>query len=162
MAGQPRVMPSPLVIFEVETHLYAISIDHTRELLRAPTIVPFPRAPAVVEGIINIRGRLTPVLDLRKRFNLPARPPGVDDYIVVVHAGPRLAGFRVDRVLDVTRVRPEDIEAAAAITPRADYLAGVAKLPDGMVLIHDPATFLSAAEAGEVDRALDHPAAPAP
>lgn len=148
-------MSADLVVFEVAMRHYAVPLADTCELLRIPTIVPLPKAPAITEGVINVRGQVTPVLDLRKRFGLPHKAPHPDEHIVVVRAGTRVIGFRVDRALGVSRIRPEDIEDAAAITPRAEYLTGIAKLRDGLVLIHDPSAFLAAAEARELDLALD-------
>ena len=116
--------------------------------------MPLPKAPSIVEGVVNIRGVVVPVIDIRERFRLPARAPHPADHLLVAWAGPRLVALRVDRVLGFLRIDPHDMEDAEAITPRAEYLAGVARQADGLVMLHDLATFLADAEAGDLDQAL--------
>lgn len=142
-------------VFELSGYRYAISMADTREIFRVPSIVPLPKAPLFIEGIVNIRGAVIPVLDVRKRFRLPEKSPHPAHHLVVAQAGPRLVALRVDRVLGTEEVDPKHIEDAAAITPQMDYVAGVAKLPDGLVLIHDLRTFLAESEARQLDQALD-------
>jgi purine-binding chemotaxis protein CheW len=67
--------PLQVLVFEVAGRRYGLPADDVQELLRAVSIVPLPRAPAVVEGVINLRGKVVPVLDVRGRFRLPARGP---------------------------------------------------------------------------------------
>lgn len=148
-----------IIAFELSGYRYGVLLTEVRELLRIPTIVPLPKAPAIVEGVVNIRGAVVPVMDVRTRFRLPKKPPQPADHLVVTQAGPRVVALRVDRVLGLEHVDPDDIQNPAAITPRAEYLAGVAKHPDGLVLIHDLGTFLADAEARDLDEALDNSSA---
>jgi purine-binding chemotaxis protein CheW len=141
-------------VFELFSYRYAIPLADMREIFRAPSIVPLPKAPLFIEGIVNIRGAVIPVLDVRKRFRLPEKTPHPADHLVVAQAGPRLVALRVDRVLGIEEVDLEHIEDAAAIT-QMEYVTGVAKLPDGLVLIHDLRTFLADSEVLQLDRALD-------
>jgi len=113
-----------------------------------------PRAPAVIEGIINVRGVVVPVLDIRQRFRRPARPVEHTDHLIVAHAGPRLVALRVDRAVELARVNANEVESAEAVLPGVEYIAQVARFPDGLVLIHDLRTFLSASEAEALDEAL--------
>ena len=147
-------------VFELSGYRYGVSLADTREVFRTPSIVPLPKGPLIIEGIVNIRGTVIPVLDVRKRFRLPEKPPHPADHLVVAQAGSRLVALRVDRVLGIEDVDSKDIEDAAAITPRMEYVAGVAKLPDGLVLIHDLRTFLADSEARDLDQALDDSSAP--
>jgi purine-binding chemotaxis protein CheW len=148
-------MLTDVIIFEVGICRYGLPVTDVRELVRAPSIVPLPKAPAIIEGIINVRGSVMPVLDIRKRFGLASKASHPADHMIVAHAGPRLVALRIDRALDIAQVDPQDIDDAKAITPRSEYVAGVAKLADGLVLIHDLRTFLTEAEARDVDGALD-------
>jgi len=141
------------VCFGLRTHL-------VREIARAVPIVPLPAAPPVIEGVVNLRGTVVPMLDLRARFGLDARPIDPDDHMIFSNAGTRVAGFRVDRAMDIVSVPEELIDAARAVTPAAEYLEGFAKLADGLVLIHDPASFLSRAESSKLDEALGTVAGP--
>jgi len=144
-----------IVTFMVSDSRYGVPLSQVRELLRLATVTRLPVGSPVIEGIVNVRGQVVPVLDVRKRFRLPENDPHPSQHLIVAQAGSRLVALRVDRVLDIDEADPEDIEEAAAITPRAEYVSGVAKLPDGMVLIHDPATFLHHSEGLELDAALD-------
>ncbi|HYT87347.1 MAG TPA: chemotaxis protein CheW [Gemmataceae bacterium] len=135
-----------ILVFEIGGQRYGLPVADVRELLRAVTLTPLPQAPAIVEGIINVRGTIVPVLDIRRRFRLPARAPEHTDHLIVASAGGRLVALRVDHALEVTRLAAANVDRAEAVLPGVDYVAEVAKCPDGLVLIHDLQTFLSASE----------------
>jgi purine-binding chemotaxis protein CheW len=149
-------MASRIAVFELAGYRYGVAEAATRGFLRVPSIVPLPEAPLIVEGVVNIRGTVVPVLDIRKRFRLPAKPPHPADHLVLAQAGSRLVALRVDRVLGIEDVDPKDIADAAALTQGAQYVAGVAKLPEGLVVIHDLSTFLAEAEGRDFDAALEN------
>lgn len=146
--------PREILIFEVGRHRYGLPAGDVQELLRAVALTPLPRAPSLVEGVINLRGKVIPVLDIRARFHLPARPVEPGDHLVVVRTGGRLAALRVDRALELARLEPSDLEDVEGVLPGVHYLARAAKLPDGLVLIHDLDTFLSHSEAAALEEIL--------
>ena len=146
-------MPS-LLLFTLDTHRFALPLAQVRETVRAVAITPLAGAPGVVEGVIDVRGTVTPVLDLRARFGLPPRPVSPDDHLVLAMAGDRPVALRVDRATDVATVSDEAITAAAPDDPATRHLAGVARLADGLVLIGDLAAFLSQGERAAMERAL--------
>ncbi len=150
--------PLQVLVFEVAGRRYGLPAEDVQELVRAVSIVPLPRAPAVVEGVINLRGRVVPVLDVRGRFRLPARPLEPGDHFIVARAGQRVVALRVDRAVDLVRLEPADVEEAGAVVPGVEYVGWVARLPHDLVLIHDLRTFLSQDEAAALDGA-DAPAA---
>lgn len=141
-----------ILIFEIGSVRYALPSADVRELHRAVAIVPLPKAPPIVEGLINVHGSVVPVLDVRSRFRLPPKPLSHTDHLIVAWAGERLVALRVDRALDVARLHRGDIEPAGVGAD--EYVAGVAKLADGLVLIHDLRVFLDAAEAATLDDAI--------
>ncbi len=104
--------------------------------------------------MINVRGTVTAVLDIRRRFGQPPKPLDPADQLVLARAGEREVAIRVDRATDLGALDPGDVEEAQQVVPRGEYVAGVAKLPNGLVLIHDLETFLSASEAVALDEAL--------
>jgi len=157
-----RAMPTDVVVFEIGPGRYAIPLADTVEFIRMPAIVPLPKAPAVIEGIFDLRGIVVPVLDIRRRFGLSARAPRPADHLVVARSGMRQVALRADRVTGVVRLDAADIANPATIASRIGYVTSVAKLADGLALIHDLATFLTEAEAWELDDALDGVAAPCP
>jgi purine-binding chemotaxis protein CheW len=143
-----------VVVFELAGQLFGLAASNVRELVRAVAVVPLPRAPAVVKGIINLRGRVVPVLDVRARFGLPPRDVEPPDHLVVARTGERLVALHVDRATDLVRLNAADLEAARGLVPGAEYVALVAKVPNNLVLIHDLSTFLSRAESAALEEAL--------
>jgi purine-binding chemotaxis protein CheW len=143
-----------LVIVELEGQRYGLRADAVREVVRAGSITPLPNAPAVVEGVINVRGSVVAVFDLRQRFGLPARALDPSEYFALARAGDREVAVRVDRAIELVSIDPAAVDRAEPILRRSRYLAGVAKLDEGLVLIHDLEAFLSEAEAASVDEAL--------
>jgi purine-binding chemotaxis protein CheW len=130
-----------------------VNLACVREILRAVLITPLPEAPLVIEGVIDVRGELVPVYDLRLRFGLPPRTLHPDDRLIVTWTGDRLAALRCERTGWIETVPAEAIDHPAYAG--GERIAGVARLPDGVVLIHDLATFLEEAEAQDLERALE-------
>ena len=143
-----------ILLFELAGQRYGVPLRSVREVVRAVAITPLPTAPAIIEGIINVRGVIAPVYDLRRRFGLPPKPIEPADHLVIALSQARLVALRVDRADWMAEVPESDIEDATTLVSRADHVDGVAKLPDGLVLIHDIDTFLSQAEAAALDAAL--------
>ncbi|MBI4565719.1 MAG: purine-binding chemotaxis protein CheW [Planctomycetes bacterium] len=143
-----------ILVFEIARQRYGLPAGDVQELARAASIVQLPKAPAIVEGVINVRGTTLPVLDIRARFRRPAKPLEPADHFVMARAKQRTVAIRADRALDLIEIPDSRIDDAKRIVPGADYVAGVAKLPDGLVLIHDLATFLSDAESDQLAGAL--------
>ena len=143
-----------LLTFDVGGRPLALPAAAVREVTWAVAVTPLPKAPPIVEGVINVRGTLVPVLDIRHRLALPAQPVALHQHFIVAHAGQRLVALRVDRALDLVSVPEEAIETAARVAPGVEYVAGIAKLPDGLIVIHDLQRFLSLAEAEQVDTAI--------
>ena len=98
------------------------------------------------------------MLDVRARFRLPAKALDPSDHFIVASAGPRGVILRVDRATHLALVDEASVQSPETLGPERAYLAGVARLDDGLLLIHDLATFLSAAEAASLDEALLAPA----
>lgn len=151
-----------LVTFELCGQCYAILAADAVEVQRAVAVSRLPRSPPIVEGVIDLRGKLVPVLDVRSRFGLPPRRPAPADHLVFAQvarargdgAPARIVAIRVDRALALVPVARERVEDARAAVPGVEYVAGVAKLAQGIVLIHDLRSFLSLDEERDLDRAL--------
>jgi purine-binding chemotaxis protein CheW len=148
----PRFLAGEYVVFALDDGMFAVTARDVREIVFAVRVAPLPGAPEVVEGLVNVRGTLAPVFDLRKRFGLPPRAVDPSDHLVLATAASRLVAFRADRVVDFARFAAADVEAA--IVDDVEHVAGVAKTPDGLVLIHDLTAFLSVSEADALDEAL--------
>jgi purine-binding chemotaxis protein CheW len=143
-----------ILVVQVQSRRYGLLAKDVQSLQRAVTIVPLPKAPAVVEGLIDVRGTLVPVFDIRRRFRLLAKEVGPLDHLVIARAKGRLVALRVDRVLDLVAIDDREIEDPRDLVPGTDYVAGAARLEGGLVLIHDLAMFLSEAEEAGLDAAI--------
>jgi purine-binding chemotaxis protein CheW len=143
-----------LLLFELEDRRLALPTRVVREVVRAVAVRPLPRAPAVVEGLIDVRGQVVPVFDLRRRFRLTPRPLGLSEQLIIAETQRRVVAVRADRTIDVVAVDPAQVHDPRAVVPDADQVAGVVTLPDGLVLIHDLDTFLTQAEAATLEAAL--------
>ncbi|MGH7465356.1 MAG: chemotaxis protein CheW [Longimicrobiales bacterium] len=143
-----------VLVVQLDDLRIGLPADVVREILAATTIAPLPAAPAIVEGVLNVRGLLVPVLDLRTRFGLRAVGVHPDQHFVIANAGARRVALRVDRALNVTSVAPEAFEAADRVVPGVPHVSALARLPDGVLVIHDLERFLSLDEGRDMDEAL--------
>ena len=143
-----------MVVFEIAGRRYGVPAGDVQEVLRAVLPTPLPRAPEAVEGVINLRGRVVPVFDLRRRFRLPLREVEPGDNLIVARADGRTVVLRVDRVTGLVRLQAADVEEARGVVPGVEYVSWLARTADDLVLVHDLGTFLSRAEAAALDAAL--------
>lgn len=130
-----------LVSFVVGAEEYAIPILAVQEINRMMDITRVPQSPAFVEGVINLRGKVIPVVDLRKRFGMPINDNTGDERIIVVEVQgeteARVIGFTVDKVNRVLRIGSDIVEPAPAMATGADseYVLGVGKLDEGLLIL---------------------------
>lgn len=142
-----------LIVFSLDDRWYGLPIARVERVVRTVKITLLPKAPDTVLGLIDVAGRIVPVYDMRGRFRLPARPIALSDHILIARTARRNVAIVVDAVAGI--VDGFERIAASEVLPDLEYLDGVAKLADGMVLIHDLDTFLSLAEEADLDRALE-------
>ena len=149
--------PSPrefIVVFALDEPRYALYLSSVERVVRAVEITPLPKAPEIVLGIINAQGRILPVLDIRKRFRLPAREMKPDDRFIIARTSRRQVALVVDSVVGVHELTEREMVSAKQALPFAQYLKGVAKVEDNLVLIHDLDQFLSLDEEQALDATL--------
>ncbi|MEN3185354.1 MAG: chemotaxis protein CheW [Atribacterota bacterium] len=137
-----------LVAFQLGEESYGVDIAQVQEIIRMQPVTKVPGAPTFVEGVINLRGRVIPVLDLRKRFNLPARQDTKDTRIVVVEVPPHTVGMIVDAVDEVLRISDDKVEPPSPFIASIDteYLRGVGKLEGKLLILLDLSKVLSKEE----------------
>ncbi len=128
-----------VVVFDLAGESYGIEIGHVQEIIRLPAITSVPRAPACVEGVVNLRGRVIPVINLRARFGLPDGERGRASRIVVLETGGQTVGALVDSVSEVLRIPHKTIEPPGATLqgPETAHLRGIAKVEDRLVILLD-------------------------
>jgi purine-binding chemotaxis protein CheW len=149
-----------LLLFDLGGRPHALPSSDVVEVVRAVALTTLPTGPRVVAGVMNLRGRLVPVFDLRIRFEMPSPPLEPIEQFIVARAGERLVAIRADRAIRLVNIPASDIEEAAGIVSGTRYLSGIAKLPDGIALIQDLGAFLSEAEGATLDRAMSAAEAP--
>jgi len=132
-----------VVVFAVGGQRHGLPASAVQELVRAVAVVPLPRAPAGVEGVINLRGQVVPVLSLRARLGLPDRPLEPSDHFIIARTGQQHVALRVDRALDLVSLDAAEVDPGIELVSAAGW---VARLPDGLVLIHDLNNLLSPSE----------------
>ncbi len=139
MATKDQLSEEQLVVFELAGESYGVEISRVQEIDRMQQITVVPQAPAFVEGVINLRGRITPVVDTRVRFGLPKAEVTSLTRIVVVKAGEEWVGLVVDAVSEVLRIPLDAIEPPSAMVTTAEstYLRGIAKLEERLILLLD-------------------------
>jgi len=128
-----------LVTFEVSSEEFAVDILAVQEINRMMDLTRVPQSPADVEGVINLRGKIIPVIDLRKRFGMDAGKRDEHSRIIVVEVHGRVIGFIVDRVHEVLRISSDIVEPAPAMvcSIRSEFIAGVGKLQDRLIILLD-------------------------
>ena len=128
-----------LATFFLAREEYGVEVKLVQEIIRVSEITPVPRAPDSIKGVINLRGRIIPVIDLKRKLGLGDVDLGRRARIVVVRLRERLVGLLVDAASQVLKVPVSSIDPApeAVVEIDADYIRGVAKLPDRLIILMD-------------------------
>jgi purine-binding chemotaxis protein CheW len=136
-----------LVTFRLASEEYGLPITKVQEINRLLPVTKLPQTPSFMEGIINLRGRIIPVIDLRKRFRLPITDHNDDTRIIVVEISGQTVGITVDAVTEVVRLSTADVEAPPASTVvESRYINGVGKINDRLIILLDIDQVLTAQE----------------
>lgn len=143
-----------IVLFSLDELRYALYLSAVERVVRTVEITPLPKAPEIVMGIVNFHGEIIPVINIRKRFNLPEREIELDDQLIIARTSKRLVGLVVDSVSDVHELGHYQLTDTEGAFPYADYLSGIARIENNIVLIHDLEKFLSLDEQQVMNEAL--------
>lgn len=141
------------LVFGLRETLYAVSADHVREVFRLPEITPVEESPPWMAGVVNLRGKILPVIDLNARFGHPSQPYALTDCLIVFEERNFQAGVVVNEVREVANVPPEAVEDVSAygrdlrIHPR--LVTGTARMGADIVILLDVHNLLLASHAGE-------------
>ena len=137
-----------LVVFVMENEEFACGINSVREVLKMVRVTPLPRSLDFVEGVINMRGDVIPVIDLRKRFGLPEAERTDESRIIIVEVEERMVGLIVDSVREVISLDNQQIQGAPTQVAggKTDLITGVGKVDDRMLIILDLDRILTSEE----------------
>ena len=144
-----------LVVFALEDSSYGLDIQFVREINRMVEITPIPNAPEFVEGIINLRGVIVPVVDLSKRFQLTGHENSKETRIVVIESKEHMLGLVVDEVSEVLRLSSDQIDPANNMKTSGialEFIEGIGKVNDKLILILSPDKLFSSKEKMHLDK----------
>ncbi len=152
-----RTSETQFVVFKLEDEEYAVEIHEVREIIKMVEITPIPRTPEFIKGIINLRGKIVVVTDLKERFNITKEQPGT--HIVIVEIGGNSFGIIVDDISEVLKVNTGDIKKVPSIITdkiHVGYLKGVIVLDKRLIVTLDTARIFSEKELEAVSIAEEH------
>jgi len=127
----------PLVVFRLAAESYSLRLMEVREIIMVTNITPVPRAPSFIEGVLNLRGEVMPVIDLRERFGLPRQPATSLSRIVITPIGGVSTGLVVDSVEEVKSVDLRRLEEPPRVTSVGAnaFIEKVARTEDAVVFL---------------------------
>ena len=143
-----------LVVFTLDNQRFALPLSTVERAIRIMEIVHLPTAPEIVMGVINLHGKIIPVVNIRNRFRLPQREINLNDQLIISNTKKMPLAILIDSVLGVFEFPEKRIVSADKILPDIEYIEGVAKLEEGIILIHDIDKFLSLEEEKAIDEAV--------
>jgi len=146
-----------VVGFRIGNETYGVRIASVREIVRVPEITAVPSAPDLIEGVINLRGKIIPVMDLRKRFGQTDIQPDKKNRILVVELENKLVGLIVNSASEVLKIPPSEIESPGSLFAdgESSYVTGVGKLKGRLIILLDLGKLLQRREFKKLEEAAE-------
>lgn len=140
------------VVFRLDNEEYGIGIMNVREIIPYKESIKVPNTPDFIEGIINYRGNVTPIICLKKRFNISQRVEDGNTRIIVINIGDRQVGFIVDEASQTIKLDESEIDPAPSIVSSVEreYIDGVGKKEDRLIILIDLGKILTEGEREEL------------
>ena len=141
-----------VVRFRIGKESFGVNIENVQEIVTLPEITKIPDAPDFLEGVINLRGRIISVIDLRKRLGITNVSADKKNRILVTEVNGKFAGLIVDEVSEVIKLNTDDIEPPPEIVHSigVEYITGIGKLPDGIIILLDLSKVITAEDIGTI------------
>ena len=142
-----------VVSFQLGSEEYGVDISQVQEIIRMVEITHVPRAPKFMEGVINLRGQLIPIIDLRTRFGMTRIDATKSTRIIVTEIGNKRVGIVVDAVSEVLNIPMENVEDAPEMIAGVgtEYIQGVGKMGDRLIIMLDLTMVISGEEKQELE-----------
>jgi len=152
MAEQTMLDEIQLVVFGLGREEFGVDITQVREILKVPRITDVPNSPEFIEGVINLRGQITTIMDLRKRLGVGIGEIDDDARIIIIEMEDMAMGMIVNSVTEVLHMSTKDVDPAPSISSdvETEYISGVGKLKDRLLILLDVAKILSKGEVEQV------------
>ena len=146
-----------IVGFRIGNETYGVRIASVREIVRVPEITSVPSAPDLIEGVINLRGKIIPVMDLRKRFGQTEIISDKKNRILVVELENKLIGLIVNAASEVLKIPPSDVDSPGSVFAEGEssYVTGVGKLKGRLIILLDIAKLLQRPEYKRLEEAAE-------
>ena len=146
-----------VLVFVLGKEEYGVDVLKVQEIRGYEKVTPMPAAPAYLKGVVNLRGIIVPVIDLRVKFGMAEPTYDAFTVVIILRISGRVIGIVVDGVSDVARLAPGDIKAAPMLGAVVDssFISGLATLNDRMVLLLDIEKFLSSSELMLITKAAE-------
>ncbi len=122
-----------LVVFSIANREYALPVTQVVQILRMVALTPLPHAPAYWHGVINLRGHITPIMDLSTRFGLPSKLVRLTTRIIIVQSGQAIIGLTADIVSNVVSVSTENMETVDVSAEFSNIVSAIARLSNRLI-----------------------------
>ena len=145
-------MDRQVVVFRLGSEDFGVNISSVESIIKMQPITKMPHAPAFVEGVTNLRGKVLPVMDLRTRFGMPSREADKNSRIIIINVNGVEVGMIVDGVSEVLTIPEQNVEPTPAIATSvdADFITGIAKIAQRLVILLDLGQVLSSEERADL------------
>lgn len=139
-----------LVVFRLAGEEFGLDISEVREIIRVVSVTPLPKAPAFIDGVINLRGQIIAVMGLSKRLGFPSTEKSEKARIIVIEVNDNLLGLIVDEVPEVIRILKADVEPTPKMIEsqvHAEFINGVGKYGERLIVLLDAKKIVTSEEA---------------
>ena len=153
--GESLLISDQIVVFHLDEQSFALPLSAVEKVIHAVEISYLPKAPEIIIGIINVKGQLIPVADIRKRLGLFSREMDPNNQLIIANTGKRQVAIMVDNVIGIRRLETGQLIATKDVCPFIENVRGVAKVEDGLIIIYNLEKFLSLDEEKELEQALN-------
>lgn len=143
-----------LIVFALGSEEYTVPIESVQEIIMPQKTTHLPKAPAFIEGVINLRGRVIPVIDGRKRFELLINENSPDTRIIVLELEKHTIGLVVDAVSEVVHLKTDNIEPPPLEMGENNFIHGIGKIKDRLLILLDPYNFLDVHETESIQKSI--------
>jgi purine-binding chemotaxis protein CheW len=144
-----------VILFSLEGQRYGVPLAAVAQVVRMVAITPLPAGPDFIQGVINVAGEIMPVVNLRQRFGLTERAVELGDQLIIIRSCGRSFALMTDLACTVAACTEQVRTGAEDIISGLPFLAGVARLPDGLILLQDPQLLLSPGESHSLDEIIN-------
>ncbi len=157
MSETAKALPGQYLTFQLMTEQYGVPIETVREINRVGEITPVPRTPDFVKGVMNLRGKIIPVINLRVRFGMPSQDYTRDTCIIVIDTDFGQVGMIVDAVKEVADLEQNQIEAPPVLgnEKTMSFIRGMGKLENKVIILVDVVSALSQQNLTQITEAAE-------